>query len=115
MANRGEVALFTASWLGDYADAENYLALFYGKNWTPHGPNKVHFRNAQVDSLYECSKYLRGDKRQVVNQRMDSVAMDYAPIIPLYYDEIVRLSAKRVLNFEPNAMNLLRLESVDLK
>lgn len=115
MANRGEVALFTASWLGDYADAENYLALFYGDNWTPHGPNKVHFKNAISDSLYEHSKYLTGIDRQLDNQRMDSVSMQYAPIIPLYYDEIVRLSSKRVLNFEPNAMNLLKLESVDLR
>ncbi|MCR5889031.1 ABC transporter substrate-binding protein [Hymenobacter sp. J193] len=41
LVDNGRAAFFTRSWLGDYPDAENYLALFYSKNFAPAGPNKT--------------------------------------------------------------------------
>ena len=51
-AYRNNVALsklqfFRASWIADYPDAENYLALFYSKNKSPQGPNYTHFSDAE--------------------------------------------------------------------
>ena len=39
----------------DYPDSENYLSLFYSKNFTPNGPNYTHFSNEEFDRLYELS------------------------------------------------------------
>ena len=49
----GKFSVFRASWIADYPDAENYLSLFYSKNFTPNGPNYTHFKNIVFDSLYE--------------------------------------------------------------
>ena len=34
----GKLPIFRASWIADYPDAENYLSLFYSKNFAPNGP-----------------------------------------------------------------------------
>ena len=32
----GKLDLFRASWVADYPDAENYLSLYYSKNFDPN-------------------------------------------------------------------------------
>ena len=51
----GKSSFFRASWIADYPDPENFLALFYSKNKSPFGPNYTHFSNEKYDSLYELS------------------------------------------------------------
>ena len=41
---------------------------------------------------------------------MDSLIIDHAPIIPLYYDEVVRFTQKNISGFNPNAQNFLVLK-----
>ncbi|MFM7729068.1 MAG: ABC transporter substrate-binding protein, partial [Flavobacteriales bacterium] len=36
---KAQLAVFRKSWLADYADAENFLAVFYSGNFCPSGPN----------------------------------------------------------------------------
>ena len=47
------VNFFRKSWSADYADAENFFACFYSKNFSPKGPNYTHFKNKEFDSLFE--------------------------------------------------------------
>ena len=47
----GQAQLFRLSWTGDYPDAENFFQLFYGPN--AESCNRVFFRNAEFDRLYE--------------------------------------------------------------
>lgn len=116
LANSGEAALFHASWLGDYPEAENYLALFHSRNFTPNGPNKVHYKNETFDSLYTVSSTILNDvDRNELYMKMDQLMINDAPIIPLFYDEIVRLSQKNIKNLKTSSMNLLDLERVDIK
>ena len=51
----GKLNFFRASWIADYPDAENYLSLFYSKNFAPNGPNYTHFFDQNYDKLYEQS------------------------------------------------------------
>lgn len=109
----GETGFFRASWLGDYPDAENYLTMFYSKNFTPNGPNKTHYSKYEYDKLYRKGVNTADvEQRNVVYQQADSLMMQDAPVIPLFYDEVIRLKQKNISNFPANAMNLLRLESV---
>ena len=48
----GKLDFFRASWIADYPDAENYLSLFYSKNFAPNGPNYTHFRYNEYDKIY---------------------------------------------------------------
>jgi peptide/nickel transport system substrate-binding protein len=43
MIAKGKLQFFRASWIGDYPDMENYLSLFYSKNFCPQGPNSVSY------------------------------------------------------------------------
>ncbi|ALD20370.1 ABC transporter substrate-binding protein [Hymenobacter sp. DG25A] len=113
MVDNGRAAFFTKSWLGDYPDAENYLALFYSKNFSPAGPNKTHFKNAAYDKLYEQAKLEQNlDKRYDLYRQMDRIIVEECPVITLYYDEVVRLTQNNVRGLMPNPMNQLVLERV---
>lgn len=120
MKSSGELDAFRASWIADYPDAENYLSLFYSKNFTPNGPNYTHFSDETFDQMYEASLSINDvNERKELYARMDSLAMSKAPIVPLYYDEVVRFTRKNISGFTPNAQNFLVLKrvkkSVDVK
>ncbi|WP_259404622.1 ABC transporter substrate-binding protein [Hymenobacter sp. HSC-4F20] len=116
LIDNGRAAFFTRSWLGDYPDAENYLALFYSKNFAPAGPNKTHFKSATYDRLYEQAK-LEQDaaKRYALYQQMDRIVVEESPVVAVYYDEVVRLTQNNVQGLTPNPMNQLLLERVRKK
>jgi peptide/nickel transport system substrate-binding protein len=110
---KGELPVFRASWIADYPDAENYLSLFYSKNFTPNGPNYTHFINSEFDKLYEQSiATVDNDKRYILYQKMDSIILDKAPIVPLYYDQVSLFSQKNIDGLTINAINLLNLKNV---
>ncbi|KAA9338207.1 ABC transporter substrate-binding protein [Hymenobacter busanensis] len=113
LVDNGRAAFFTKSWLGDYPDAENYLALFYSPNFSPAGPNKTHFKSPAYDKLYEQAKLERNDQRRwQLYQAMDRLVVAEAPVLSLYYDEVVRLTQNNVHGLTPNPMNQLVLERV---
>ncbi|UZO80744.1 ABC transporter substrate-binding protein [Aquimarina sp. ERC-38] len=109
----GELDIFRASWIADYPDAENFLSPYYSKNFTPDGPNYTHFKNEKFDVLYEESFSIQNDSiRQGFYTRMDSIIIDHAPIIPLYYDEVIRFTQKNVKGLTTNPQNFLVLKKV---
>lgn len=109
----GKVSFFKASWIADYPDAENYLSLFYSKNFSPNGPNYTHFKNAEFDRLYEQA-FLETDntKRAALYQKMDALVMEQAPVIPLFYDKASRFTRSNVNGLGINPLNLLVLKRV---
>ncbi|MDB9913229.1 ABC transporter substrate-binding protein [Flavobacteriaceae bacterium] len=113
MKSSGELAMFRASWIADYPDAENYLSLFYSKNFTPNGPNYAHFKNNIYDSLYLASLSLPNiEKRKLLYEKMDSIIIEEAPVVPLYYDMAVRFVNKKVSGLGINPQNFLVLKKV---
>ncbi len=108
-----KIQFFRASWIADYPDAENYLSLFYSKNFAPNGPNYTHFKMKEFDDLYTRS-YVETDvlKRQSLYREMNELIMDQAVVVPLFYDEVYRFSAKGTRGLGGNALNLLSLKNV---
>lgn len=105
--------LFRGSWIADYPDAENYLALFYSRNFSPGGPNYTHFSSAEFDKLYEKSFTIIDDeKRFELYREMDQMIIDEAVVIPLFYDKVVRFTRKNISGMSPNPLNLLNLKHV---
>lgn len=108
-----KVPFFRASWIADYPDAENYLSLFYSKNFTPGGPNYTHFSNPVFDSLYLHASSLSAEAKRIpLYQKMDSIVMYHAPVVPLYYDQVLRFYPKHIEGLSGNAMNMLSLKRV---
>jgi oligopeptide transport system substrate-binding protein len=112
--SQGKVLFFRGSWLADYPDAENYFAVFYSKNGAP--PNYTRFNNAEYDALYEKALTENDNtKRYNLYHQMDRLIIAEAPVVPLYYDEILRFSQKNVEGLNTNASNLLGLKRVRIK
>ena len=113
LVDNGRAAFFSKSWLGDYPDAENYLALFYSPNFSPAGPDKTHYKSAGYDQLYQQAiREQDAARRTALYQAMDRLVVRDQPVISLYYDEIIRLTQRNVRGLTPNPMNQLLLEQV---
>jgi len=109
-----EALFFRASWIADYPDAENYMAMFYSKNPSP--PNYTRYRNPEFDALYEKALQETNDSiRYILYRQMDQLIMNDAPVVPLWYDEVIHLVNKEVKGFSSNALNLLELRRVRIK
>lgn len=110
---KGQLTVFRKSWLADYADAENFLAVFYSKNFSPSGPNYTHFSSSAFDDLYERARAEINDSlRHAMYAQLDSLLMSEAPVIPLYYDQVSHFISKKVKGFQTNPVNMLDLKTV---
>ncbi len=108
-----KVSFFRASWIADYPDAENYLSLFYSENFAPNGPNYTHFERKEFDQLYQRSyAETNFEKRKAMYRKMNRMVLDQAVVVPLFYDEVYRFSAKGTTGLGGNALNLLSLKNV---
>lgn len=90
-----------------------YQSLFYSENFAPNGPNYTHYYNTKFDSLYKAS-FLENDikKRTQSYTTMDSLVLSNSPIVPLYYDEVIRFTQKNVSGLSSNPINLLEIKHV---
>jgi oligopeptide transport system substrate-binding protein len=108
---KSQALFFRGSWIADYPDAENYLSVFYGKNPAP--PNYTRYKNPSFDALYEHALLVTDDSvRLKLYQQLDQMVINDAPVIPLWYDEVIRLVNPRIRGFQPNGLNLLELRRV---
>ena len=116
MIETGQYDFFRKSWVGDFADGLNFFSIFYSKNFTPNGSNYFHFKNSEFDELYEkAMKTSSAKARYDIYYKMDNLLMENAVIVPLFYDEVLRLVHKNVEGFTTNPMNLLNLKKVKIK
>ncbi|MFW6019736.1 MAG: ABC transporter substrate-binding protein [Bacteroidales bacterium] len=113
MVAQSKLNFFRASWIADYPDAENYLSLFYSGNFCPDGPNYTHFAHEEFDSLYEKAQHVTRDSiRYRLYRQMDNLVMEQAPVVVLYYDQVLRFVWKNIEGLGSNPLNLLTLKYV---
>ena len=113
MRSNGSLPFFRSSWVADYPDAENYLSLFTTSNFCPAGPNYTHYSNSKFDKLYDKALMCNNlQERARYYTEMDSLMMQDAPVVVLFYDEVLRFVNKRVTNMGSNPTNLLDLRRV---
>ncbi|MFA9290068.1 MAG: ABC transporter substrate-binding protein, partial [Solirubrobacteraceae bacterium] len=109
----GKINLFRLGWVADYSDEENFLSIFYSKNFSPLGPNYSHFKSLEYDILYENSKKTTNKAERIkLYKKMDQIIMQELPVIPLYHDEVVFFLSKSIKGFDVNSINLLNLKNV---
>ena len=107
---QGKSSWFRGSWIADYPDAENYLSLFYSNNRCPAGSNYTRYSNPQYDRLYRQAKGTTDPQQRIALYRqMDKLIMQDAPVIILYYDQVLHFTHKNVQGLRSNAMNALDL------
>lgn len=111
---KSQALFFRGSWIADYPDAENYMAMFYSKNPAP--PNYTRYKNPAFDLLYEKALQETNDSlRFDLYRKMDQLVIDDAPVIPIWYDMAIHLIQPNITGFAPNALNLLELRNCVIK
>ncbi len=114
MTSSSTASFFRGSWIADYPDAENYLSVFYSKNPAP--PNYTRYNNPVFDKVFEKALMETNDSlRYELYQQADQIMIDDAPVVPLWYDKVVRLVQPNVSGFPANAVNLLELRHTIIK
>ncbi len=112
--DEGNYQIADAGWNADYPDAENFYALFYGKNKAP-GPNTSNFENAKFDELYEKSRHMmNGPERYKMFQEMDSILKEEVPMLLVANQYVMGLLQPNVRNFKRNLMEQYPYKYVDL-
>jgi len=108
LTSSSRTPFFRGSWIADYPDAENYLAVFYSKNPAP--PNYTRYSNPRFDAVFERALGETNDSlRYRLYRQADAIMMEDAPVVPLWYDVVVHLVQPGIKGFPPNALNLLEL------
>jgi len=111
--SKSQALFFRGSWIADYPDAENYLSVFYSKNPAP--PNYTRYKNPAFDALYEQALLEKNDSiRNKIYRDADRYVINDAPVVPLWYDMVIRLVHPYVNGFTANGLNLLELRKVKL-
>jgi len=108
--SKSEALAFRAQWIADYPDAETFLAFFNSR--FPAPPNYTRFSNSAFDALYDASMDAPDSVRTKMYRSMDSIAMSQAPVIPLFYDQMLHFTQLNVAGFTANPMNLIDLKRV---
>lgn len=111
MTSSSKATFFRGGWIADYPDAENYLSVFYSKNPAP--PNYTRYKNAEFDEVFEQAIRETNDSlRYILYRKADQIAINDAPVVPLWYDKVIRLKQMYISGFSTNALNLLELRRV---
>ena len=110
LTSNSKAPFFRGSWIADYADAFNYLSCFYSKNPAP--PNYTRYKNPEFDKLIEQAVAEPNDSlRFILYRKADQLMINDAPLIPLWYDRVIRLVQPGISGFEPNNLNWLELRT----
>lgn len=114
MTAGSKTAFFRGGWIADYPDAENYLSVFYSKNPAP--PNYTRYNNPEFDKVFEQAIQETNDSiRYALYRKADQIAINDAPVVPLWYDKVIHLVQKNVKGFTTNALNLLELRHTQIE
>lgn len=111
---KSTAGFFRGSWIADYPDAENYMAMFYSKNPAP--PNYTRYKNPVFDRLYEQAIAETNDSlRYALYRHMDQLVINDAPVVPVWYDMVIHLVQPNISGLHANALNLLELRRVKVR
>lgn len=111
--SNGRLPVYRASWIADYPDSENYLMLFESKRSAPNGPNSSLFKDSEFDALIRKGKHGSNDSlRSYYYRQADQKLHDESRLIPLIYDESIRVLPKEWHGLSSHPMNWLDLRRV---
>lgn len=115
---KGAAQIFFWGWNGDYPDAENFLALFFGPNGkVKHGgENAGNYESERFDEAFRAMRYLDdGPQKQALIDEMTRILQTDAPAIFGYYPPGAAAYQSWVGNVKPSGLvqNGLKYLKVD--
>jgi ABC-type transport system substrate-binding protein len=120
-ANYAKSDMYRAAWIGDYPSPQTMLSIGYGKTVPnsldkPSHPNSMRFVNTEFDKLYEAAiKANSEEERYKLYSDAESILMDEAPIVVLWYYEDNQILHSYVRNMNYNAIKHVDFREVWIK
>lgn len=106
----GKALFWRSGWIADYPDPENFLNLLYSLNIPkePEGKSYINisrYASAEFDSVFKLAlRTTDENERYKLYEIADQIAIDDAAVIPILYDEHIRLLHPYVKGLDANAM-----------
>ena len=98
----GDYQLLRSVWIGDYIDPASFLDIWRSDS----GNNYTGWSNEAYDRLlYEAARTADPDARRTVLQRAETLLLQDAPLIPIYYFTHVFLLQPAVRNWHPTLLD----------
>jgi len=89
-------------WVGDYIDPNTFLEVFTSYS----GDNRTGWKNAKYDELIKrAATIYNKDERFEVFQQAETLLLEEAPIIPIYYYSTNNLVSTQLKGFYPNILD----------
>ncbi len=111
--DRGLYGFFSLGWSLDYPDPHNVLDY---KFYSASLGNDVQLDDAEIDALLEQARYsLDQELRTSIYQQVDTMLVEQAVWIPLYYSVAHELIKPYVQNYEPTRMVIPHLRFVSIE
>jgi oligopeptide transport system substrate-binding protein len=108
----GRYQILLSDWVGDYRDASTFLDVWRGDSSNNH----TGWSNADYDSLlFAAARTADPAARARLLQRAETLLLDAAPIIPLYFNPHVFLLQPSVHGWYPNVLDHHPYKSVWLQ
>ncbi|HOJ61187.1 MAG TPA: ABC transporter substrate-binding protein [bacterium] len=108
-----EPVFFRMAWVADWPEPENFLALLYGSNLSPAGPNHTAYANPEFDRCYEQAIATPDEaERYALYQQAEQIAVEDAPWLFLYNTKRYNVRQPYVRNMRLNAQELMFLTQV---
>ncbi len=118
LAESGKIEFWGTRWYGDYPDPETYLNLLNGQivpkdPHAPSNPNSSRYDNPAYNEVFnQAMRTIDYIARMKKYQEAEQIAMDDAPIMPLFYERHYRLLQPWVRGLKLDAMARYDLKRV---
>lgn len=96
---KGQFQLYTLRWIGANNDPDIFEYVFHSEKIPPHGANRGHYRNPEVDRLINQARVeLDLEKRKQLYSRVQKIIAEDLPYIHLWYFDNVCVYNRRLTN-----------------
>ena len=115
--NTKSVQMFASGVSASIPDAEDFLGLFYSRNWSP-GSNKFNYYNPQFDELYERIAVMSHSPERVhLYRKMELMVLEDCPAAFLNHRIAYALHHDWYKNYKPHAFayGLSKYRRIDMK
>ena len=112
----GSASMWMAGFISDYPDAESFLMPYYSKNKGKSSTKNGHFTSLEFDrTMDEARAEIRPDKRNESFNSCVEILNEKAPIVPLYFEDLVVVFNLRLRGAQVNSFGILDLSEAYLK
>ncbi len=112
----GSASMWMAGFISDYPDAESFLMPYYSKNKGKASTKNGHFMSLEFDRMMDAARSeTEPAKRNEYFNSCVEILNEKAPIVPLYFEDLVVVFNLRLRGAQVNSFGILDLSEAYLK